>query len=275
MNRASVPIGTGSTSWRSFARLRRRIDRSTSASHHSWPLPPGRNSPATSRPVRGEPLQRRGHDGHAEPQPRGDLGRLERAVGAGVAADQVAERIGDRLGEHLGHADRQRRAERVAQPAGVLDGDVALLAGDAHDQRPPGVDQLGQPLLRTPRVRAASAAVRSPTPRSRSAAPSTSRGCRCGRQPLQLRLDLAQRLARRAARAARSGRAARRAGRCPAPAPAPGARPAGRRPRRGTGRRSRTAATGRTARRLSVCTSTTRTRRERTSRISSTSPGTS
>ena len=51
MNRASVPIGTGSTSWRSLARLRRRIERSTSASHHSWPLPPGRNSPVTSRPV--------------------------------------------------------------------------------------------------------------------------------------------------------------------------------------------------------------------------------
>ncbi len=51
MYRASVVVGTGSTSCRSLARLRRRMERSTSASHHSWPTPPGRNSPVTTRPV--------------------------------------------------------------------------------------------------------------------------------------------------------------------------------------------------------------------------------
>ena len=73
-------------------------------------------------------------------------------MGAGVPADQVAERIGDRLGEHLRHPDRQRGAERVPEPAGVLDGDVPLLAGDAHLQRPPGGDQLVQPRRGTPRA---------------------------------------------------------------------------------------------------------------------------
>ena len=72
----------------------------------------------------------------------------ERAVGAGVAADEVAQRVGDRLGEHLRHPDRQRRAERVAQPAGVLDRDVALLAGDADLQRPAGGDELVEPRRR-------------------------------------------------------------------------------------------------------------------------------
>ena len=38
-----------------------------------------------------------------------------------VPQHQVAQRIGDWLGEGVGHARRQRDAERVSQPAGVLD----------------------------------------------------------------------------------------------------------------------------------------------------------
>ena len=43
---------TGSTSRRSAASERRRSWRSTSASHHSRSMPPGRNSPRTTRPCR-------------------------------------------------------------------------------------------------------------------------------------------------------------------------------------------------------------------------------
>ena len=39
----------------------------------------------------------------------------------GVPGEEIAERVLDRLGERLGHADRQRRAQRVAQPSRVLD----------------------------------------------------------------------------------------------------------------------------------------------------------
>ena len=129
-------------------------------------------------PGGGEALDRRGDDRDAQAQPGGRLGGLERAVGARVPADEVAERIGDRLGEDLRDPDRQCGAERVPQPAGVLDGDVALLAGDAHHQGPPGVDELGQPLLPGRRARPP----RPPSGHRRRAAgptaPSTSRGCR-------------------------------------------------------------------------------------------------
>ena len=50
-NAASTRGGTGSISRRSAASERRRSMRSTSASHHSVPAPPGENSPATTRPV--------------------------------------------------------------------------------------------------------------------------------------------------------------------------------------------------------------------------------
>ena len=70
---------------------------------------------------------------------------VERAVRAGVARDEVADRVLDRLEERLGDADGQGGAERVAQAAGVLDGDPALLAGDAHAQGPAGALELDQP----------------------------------------------------------------------------------------------------------------------------------
>ena len=50
-SRASVACSTGSTSLRSFASDRRRIVRSTSWSHHSRCVPPGRNPPSTTRPL--------------------------------------------------------------------------------------------------------------------------------------------------------------------------------------------------------------------------------
>ncbi len=72
--------------------------------------------------------QRRGRvDAVALGEPRGREG----SVGAGEAADQGAHRVGVVLEEDLGKAGGGRDAERVAVEAGVLGGDVALLAGEA------------------------------------------------------------------------------------------------------------------------------------------------
>ena len=66
-------------------------------------------------------------------------------MGAGVAADQVAERVGHRLEEGLRDADRQRAAQGVTQPPGVLDRGPALLTGDAHPDQPAGPLEVDQP----------------------------------------------------------------------------------------------------------------------------------
>ena len=66
----------------------------------------------------------------------------ERAVGAGVAADQRAHRVGMVLEEGLRQPGRRRHAERVAVEPGVLGGDPALLAGDPHLGDPPLRGQL-------------------------------------------------------------------------------------------------------------------------------------
>ncbi len=84
----------------------------------------------------GEAVQGAGDHGGAEAEAGGGLGGGERAVGAGVPGEQVAERVLDRFGEGLRHADRERGAEGVAQPAGVLDGGPAQLAGDPDLDHP-------------------------------------------------------------------------------------------------------------------------------------------
>ena len=101
-------------------------------------------------------------------------------MGAGVAPDQVSERVAHRLGERLRHAHRQRHAERVLHPAGVLDGQPALLAGDPDPDHPPGLLQLGQLAGGAAALGCTSAVVRSPSRRSRSA---TSSAWRTGRAP--------------------------------------------------------------------------------------------
>ncbi len=154
--------------------------------------------------------------------------------------------------------------ERVAQPAGVLDGDPALLAGDPHPDRPAGLLQLRPARLGVAPRCTASAVLSGPSTRSRSATPSTSRARRSSDEPLQLAGEGRRSRRGRAGRAARrspAGRAARPAASGPGTGPARGARPAVSRPRRGTARRSRTAATGRTATAAAVSTSTKRTAR--------------
>ncbi|MCB5281022.1 hypothetical protein BJQ89_00757 [Arthrobacter sp. ES1] len=80
--------------------------------------------------VRGEPLQRRSDDGDSESQPGGGLGGGERPVGSGEAGDEVAQRVSDRLDEGQRHAHRQRDADGVAQPGGILHRGIPLGTAD-------------------------------------------------------------------------------------------------------------------------------------------------
>lgn len=68
-----------------------------------------------------------------------------------VPGQQIAERVLDRFGERFRHADRQGRAEGVAEPAGVLDGGPVIGAGDPHPDGAAGGGQLPGPC----RIRAA------------------------------------------------------------------------------------------------------------------------
>ncbi len=107
----------------------------------------GRMELALHHPARrGQPLQGALGDRDAEPEAGRGGHRGERAVGAGIAGQEVAEGVLDRLGERLGHPDGQRRAQRVAQPARVLDRRPVVAAGDPHPDRAPGGGQLRRPL---------------------------------------------------------------------------------------------------------------------------------
>ncbi len=81
----------------------------------------------------------------AQAEARGDGGRGERPVGAGVPGEQVPQRVLDRLGERLGDADGQRRAQRVPQPARVLDRRPVVRAADPHPDGAPGCGELVRP----------------------------------------------------------------------------------------------------------------------------------
>ena len=88
---------------------------------------------------------------------------------------------------------RQRHAERVPQPAGVLDRRPALLAGDPDLDQPALRRQLGQPARRGPgsaQRSATSTADSGPIARSMSATPSASRQAPAGREPLQVALGI-------------------------------------------------------------------------------------
>ncbi len=81
--------------------------------------------------------------GHAEAV--ADLPLDERAVGAGVPGDEILQRARHRIGEGRGQAERQRRAEGVAVPGGVVGRGVPGLPGDDDLDRPALRQQLGQP----------------------------------------------------------------------------------------------------------------------------------
>ena len=196
-NRPSASGSTGSTSLRSRASDRRRSLRSTSASHHSEPDPAGRNSPSSTRPWRGQPLEGVADDGRPEPEPVGDLVGGERAVGAGEPGDQVGERVLDRVGERVGRAGRDGHAEPVAQPADVLDRRPALLAGHPHLDHAAYVGEGGEPLGG---VGALDRALRDLGGRERTEQPQQVghalgvAGPAVGGEPLELGLDLGEHL---------------------------------------------------------------------------------
>ena len=147
-----------------------------------------------------QPVEHPGDDGHAEPEPaRRTRAAAERAVGAGVAEQQIAQRIGHRLGERLRHPDRQRGAERVAHPAGVLDRQPALLAADPHPDRaaaPPPARRATP--ARTPRARRLGRGQVAEEPQQ-VGRPLGVAGVPVRREPLQRRLDLGEHLRDRAA----------------------------------------------------------------------------
>jgi hypothetical protein len=72
----------------------------------------------------------------------GELPGRERDVGGRVAPDERDQRVVDGLEEALGQSGRRRHPECVAVEAGVLRGDVALLAGDPDQSRAALLDQL-------------------------------------------------------------------------------------------------------------------------------------
>ena len=161
MKRASARWSAGSISLRRAASEARRSRRSTSGSHHSRCVPPGRSSPRTSSPARSRPASTRRQ---VEPVALLERARLERAVGAGVAAHEPLHRVGDVLEEDLGQTGGRHRAERVAVEAGVLGGDPARLAADAQPHGAALAVELPDPFRRAaPRVQLV-ARVRSPTP---------------------------------------------------------------------------------------------------------------
>ena len=209
---------------------------------------PAGTRPATTRPVAASRSQRLLRQRGAEPEPLGDGVDVERRRGCGRSG-RPGRPSGSRTGSRnaSGTPTGSGGAERVAQAAGVLDGGPALLAGDAHPDRPPGRFQLGQPAGLRAALDRLGVCVSGPRRRSRSATPSASRARRSSVSRCRSRssgehrvgveqlaqLGLAEQLGEQ--RGVERERLR------------PGARRAASRPRTGTGRRSRTAATGRTA----------------------------
>jgi len=93
-----------------------------------------------------QPVQRVFDHGQTESEPRSDVDAVERPVGARVTRHEVTERVCDRLEEDIGNTDRQRGAECVSDPAGILDREPALFAADAHTNRPPLLFELREHL---------------------------------------------------------------------------------------------------------------------------------
>ena len=137
-SRPSASVSTGSTSRRSRASDRWRNVRSTPVSHHSRCTPPGRNSPASTRPA--EPIRASTSSATAWPSPkrRAHSSRRERPVRARVA--QHADRqpgLAPAAAAARGVPGGSGAPERIAIARGILDGDVARAAGDRHPHDPP------------------------------------------------------------------------------------------------------------------------------------------
>ena len=144
--RPRVACSAGSTSRRSAASDARRSRRSTSTSHHSRSVPPGRNSPRTSLSSRSSTLSSSSARDSSIAKRVGDLAGGERPARAGESCEERAECVLDRLQECVGKPARRHHAQGVAVPARVLHRGEPLLAADAERDRPPLAQELIRPL---------------------------------------------------------------------------------------------------------------------------------
>ncbi len=88
--------------------------------------------------------------GRADSKPSGYVGGSERPVGAGVTDTEIAERVVHRLGGRPGQAQRQRHADRVAQPRRVRGVCYNAASGETHLDGPPLGSQLPHPSRHDP-----------------------------------------------------------------------------------------------------------------------------
>ena len=199
----------------------------------------------------GQQRSQRGLDHRdAEAEARADVLAGERSVRAAEPPHQIADRIGHRLEQRHRQARRHRHADRIAIARGILDRDETLFAaGESHREGPPGLDELVDRRRRRSRRRCAArsrcatdrrAAAAGRGPRRSIAHENAAAGAAAPVRACRARI-------RRADRAARCRRSDRAAAIDRPTAPARGARPAAHRRRRCSWRRSRTAATPRTA----------------------------
>ncbi len=94
----------------------------------------------------GDPLRR-------SAEPPGDVGGQERAVRAGVPADDLLQRTGDRIGERHRQPEREGTSERIAVPSSILRRGEPGLAGERHLDDAALGDELSPTRLPGPRHR--------------------------------------------------------------------------------------------------------------------------
>ena len=117
-------------------RQRTRTDTAQYVDLAPFGLDPGRAERAVDHtPLGLEPLQRFADTVRARSEPDRDLLGRAGTVRPCVPRDQFVEWPFDGGGERSRHAERERDAERVAEPRGVFDGGIPILAGDAHSDR--------------------------------------------------------------------------------------------------------------------------------------------
>ena len=199
-NAASAACSTGSTSRRSAASERRRSWRSTSTSHHSRRTPSGRNSPRTTRSSASRAPRAPSDPRLRDAEAGGEVALDERAVGAGVAADEILERARHRIGEHLRQAEGQR-CSRARRDSGRR---RRRRRSASRRRRRPRWRGARRPARRaahgrwcrsrpTPRSAASSSSsVRSPTRRSTSCSSSARAGPAPVGEALQVELDVGE-----------------------------------------------------------------------------------
>ena len=92
-----------------------------------------------SRQGTDDPLDRAGESA-------ADVGGCERAVGAAVTANERLERVSDGFGEGQRQSERDVASERIAVSGRIFGSNKPRFAGQLDLDRPPGADQLVEPL---------------------------------------------------------------------------------------------------------------------------------